>query len=68
MAELTFVYNLIEVRATNRVAKKLGALARPNDMMVEITPIHEDDGTWVKFVPISELFAISEVDDVTKSD
>lgn len=63
----TFIHELIEVKATNRIAKKLGPLSRPNDTMIEITPLREEDGTWTKFVPITELYLVGVVDDETKS-
>lgn len=63
----TFIYELIEVKATNRIAKKLGPLARPNDTLIEITPLHEENGTWTKFVPMTELYQIEKVEDVAKS-
>lgn len=63
----TFIYEGIEVKATNRVAKKLGPMARPNDTLIEITPLREEDGTWLKFVPMTELYQVERVDDVSKS-
>lgn len=59
----TFIYELIEVKATNRIAKKLGPLSRPNDTLIEITPLHEENGTWTKFVPMTELYLIEKVED-----
>jgi hypothetical protein len=49
----------MEVRSTGRIAKKK---SDPDGkfMLIEVTPINEDDGTWIKWVPARELYEIIE--------
>lgn len=53
----TYVHTDIEVRKTGRVAEKPMPGGK-KALLVEITPVHEDDGTWKKWLAPSSLFSI----------
>lgn len=54
-----YIYENMEVRSTGRIAKKK---SDPDGkfMLIEVTPINEDDGTWIKWVPARDLYEIIE--------
>jgi hypothetical protein len=49
----------MEVRSTGRIAKKIND-PEGKFMLIEVTPINEDDGTWNKWVPARDLYEIIE--------
>lgn len=60
MTEQTFVYGEIEVRKTGRQAEKsTGRIGGQKIILVEITPLNPDDGTWKKWVNPNALFRIT---------
>ena len=61
MTEATFVYQEVEVKLTGRKAQKKAAPTVKNvPVLVEVTPVHEADGTWKRWVPLQALFEIVE--------
>ena len=66
----SFVWNDTEVKKTGRVAKKeqrkstVRSNRRPSriDVLYEITPANEDDGTWKKWIRHEDLYAIVDED------
>jgi hypothetical protein len=54
-----YIYENIEVRSTGRIAKKIND-PEGKFMLIEVTPINEDDGTWNKWVPARDLYEIIE--------
>lgn len=55
----TFIFQDIEVKMTGRMAKREQAKSGDSkSVMVEITPVNENDGTWKKWVFTSTLFRI----------
>lgn len=53
----TFVLSDQEVKLTGRKAVRAGAGGKPQEL-VEVTPVHEDQGTWKKWIPMSTLFKV----------
>ena len=53
----TFVLNEVEVVKTGRVAEKPVAGGKKL-IVVEVTPLNQDDGTWKKWVSPAALFTI----------
>jgi hypothetical protein len=58
MSEVTYLYNDQEVKLTGREAVKKGR----SKVVVryEITPVILEDGSWTKWVQLSELFVIKQ--------
>lgn len=57
MTETTYVYGETEVKLTGREATK-PLVGGKKMTLVEITPLHDYDGTWKKFVPMASLLTI----------
>lgn len=53
----TFIFEGIEVKATGRFARKSGD-TDSKFLLCEITPFSDNDGTWIKWVPVKELFEV----------
>lgn len=60
-AEQTYVYEDVEVKKTGRKAEKPSINpSKPGIVLFEITPVHEYDGLWKKWVMATALFNIVE--------
>jgi hypothetical protein len=54
-----YVLENIEVKKTGRVAvRQLASISKRTIELVEVTPAHENDGSWTKWVSESSLFLI----------
>lgn len=61
MSEKTYVYENVEVRKTGRTATRPSISKNNSEItLYEITPLHEYDGLWKKWVMENALFTISE--------
>lgn len=59
--EETYVYQDIEVKLTGRTAQRDGQVQNiPAAVLVEITPVDDQHGTWKKWIPKKGLFKISD--------
>ena len=58
----TFVHESIEVKKTGRSAEKPMPGGK-KALLVEITPLSENDGTWKKWISPTSLFTIVPVKD-----
>lgn len=54
----TYVHEEFEVRQTGRTADKM--VGTRQLILVEITPVDENNGTWKKWVMPSALFKINQ--------
>lgn len=59
---MTYAYDNVEVCLTGRVAEKIipaaGRAAERVDQLVEVKPINDEDGSWTKFVRMTDLYEI----------
>jgi len=53
----SYVYDNVEVSKTGRTASKTLASGK-EDVLFEITPVHQTTGMWKKWVRESDLFLI----------
>lgn len=60
----TFVLGDIEVKKTGRTASKPMPGGK-SMVVVEVTPVNEDDGTWKKWVRPDTLFIIADPKETT---
>lgn len=59
--EKQYVFENLEVKKTGRVAvRQLASASKRTIELVEITPVHENDGSWTKWVSESSLFLIMD--------
>ncbi len=66
----TYVYENVEVILTGRTAERsVGRKTKRTnpriDLLVEITPKDKEDGSWKKFVRMTDLYKIVDVDQTT---
>ena len=59
---MNYVYENIEVKKTGRTASRTIGTSTKIQVVVEITPTDEDDGTWKKWVNPDQLFVIRETE------
>lgn len=62
MTDKSFVYENTEVKKTGRQAKRALA-SNKEETLVEITPVHDRDGSWYKWVPLRVLFVVEQPED-----
>lgn len=55
----TYVFENIEVKMTGRKAKR--TVNQKTEELVEITPQHDKDGLWHKWVPQRALFVVEDL-------
>lgn len=53
----TYVHGEVEVKKTGREAER-PLPGNKKQVLVEITPVHDDDGSWKKWVNPSTLFLV----------
>jgi hypothetical protein len=53
----TFIFEGIEVKTTGRFGRKAGD-TDSKFLLCEITPISDEHGTWIKWVPAKDLFEV----------
>jgi hypothetical protein len=58
----TYVYENIEVKQTGRSATRSLGNSKVEEL-VEITPVHDKDGLWFKWVPAKVLFVVKQIDE-----
>jgi len=59
---MNYVYENIEVKKTGRTASRTIGTSTKIQVVVEITPTDEDDGTWKKWVNPDQLFVNRETE------
>lgn len=57
---MNYVYENIEVKKTGRTASRTIGTSTKIQVVVEITPSDEDNGTWKKWVNPDQLFVIGD--------
>jgi len=55
----SYVYEHIEVKKTGRQATRTLS-SKKDEVLVEITPVHDRDGTWHKWIPERVLFTVED--------
>jgi len=60
MTEETYVLGETEVKKTGRQAEKDLPGGKQKMVVVEVTPVNDNDGTWKKWVNPTTLFKIKE--------